>query len=151
MDREEVFLYCITHKNDIMKKRNGKIRMVWRAIAGIVGCLAMAAAASALVMLLWNQLLPEIAGCAEIGFWQAAGLFVLCRLLTGRLFPRHGAMRRRGGHHEIGHWHRMSPQKKREVMQRYLHVMEEEGKDSRPENVKQEKCRYGYGEMGYEQ
>ncbi|QJW48327.1 hypothetical protein HA075_23060 [bacterium BFN5] len=35
------------------------------------------------VMLLWNNLLPEIFGLKAITFWQGAGLVVLCRLLFG--------------------------------------------------------------------
>lgn len=42
------------------------------------------AALSAIVMVLWNQLLPDIFGLATINFWQALGLFTLARLLFGR-------------------------------------------------------------------
>jgi hypothetical protein len=35
------------------------------------------------VMRLWNWLMPAIAGWSVIGFWQAVGLLVLCRLLFG--------------------------------------------------------------------
>jgi hypothetical protein len=42
------------------------------------------AAVCAIVMLLWNLLLPEIFKLPQIGFWQAAGLLVLSRLLFGR-------------------------------------------------------------------
>ncbi len=49
------------------------------------------------VMLLWNWLLPAIAGWHEIGFLQAIGLLALARILFGGL---------RG--HGHGHWrHRM--------------------------------------------
>lgn len=43
---------------------------------------------TALVMLLWNALIPAIVGWAPIGFWQALGLMLLCRLLFGG-FGRH--------------------------------------------------------------
>lgn len=36
-----------------------------------------------LVMLLWNALLPDIAGVSKINYWQAMGLFVLSRILFG--------------------------------------------------------------------
>lgn len=47
---------------------------------------------TALVMWLWNTLLPPLFGLPVIGFWQALGLFVLCRLLFGsfRFGPRGG-------------------------------------------------------------
>lgn len=35
------------------------------------------------VMLLWNALIPDIIGLPVISYWQALGLFVLCRLLLG--------------------------------------------------------------------
>lgn len=35
------------------------------------------------VMLLWNALIPAIVGLPVITYWQALGLFVLCRLLFG--------------------------------------------------------------------
>lgn len=57
-----------------------------RFVRGALGAsifLAVLAAAAAAVMLLWNALIPEIAGWTAIGFWQAAGLIVLCRLLFG--------------------------------------------------------------------
>lgn len=36
-----------------------------------------------IVKLLWNWLLPPLFGWKTIGFWQALGLLVLCRLLFG--------------------------------------------------------------------
>lgn len=35
------------------------------------------------VMFLWNTLVPAIIGLPMINYWQALGLFVLCRLLFG--------------------------------------------------------------------
>jgi hypothetical protein len=40
-------------------------------------------ALSAIVMLLWNALLPAIAHVTAITYWQAAGLLLLCRILFG--------------------------------------------------------------------
>ncbi len=36
-----------------------------------------------LVMVLWNNLMPEIFGLTAITFWQAMGLFVLSHILFG--------------------------------------------------------------------
>jgi hypothetical protein len=41
-----------------------------------------------LVRALWNWLLPPIFGIAEITFWQALGILVLCRILFGGLGVR---------------------------------------------------------------
>ncbi len=37
----------------------------------------------AVVMVLWNWLMPPLFGWAAIGFWQALGLLVLSRILLG--------------------------------------------------------------------
>ena len=49
------------------------------------------------VMLLWNGVLPDLLGVRTIGYWQAVGLLVLCRLLVGGLHPF-----RRNRPHRIG-------------------------------------------------
>jgi hypothetical protein len=50
------------------------------------------AAMGAVVMWLWNWLAPDLFGWHPIGFGQAIGLLVLCRLLVG------GFRGRAGGH-----------------------------------------------------
>ena len=42
--------------------------------AGVVGLIVLA---------LWNWLMPAIFGVSTISFWQALGLFMLCRVLIG--------------------------------------------------------------------
>lgn len=146
------------------KKKNWKL---WKMLAGIAGGIAMFAAAVALVMVMWNWLMPDVAGFAEIDFWKAAGMLVLCRLLTGRLFPHHGRHGHRGRHRGGKHWHEMSPEMKREFMRRYWNAAGDSGFNNGPDgnvssgddgakgdtdgNDVPGKCRYGYGEMGYEQ
>jgi hypothetical protein len=47
-------------------------------------------AVSAVVMLLWNSILPAISTLKAITYWQAMGLFVLSRILFGGFrFGRH--------------------------------------------------------------
>jgi hypothetical protein len=48
----------------------------------------------AVVMLLWNALLPPLFGWPALTFWQALGLLVLSRILIGGLRGRWG----HGGH-----------------------------------------------------
>ena len=61
-----------TKINKTMKKRGfGHAIMILSAIAGF----------SAITMLLWNALLPDIFGIASINFWQALGLLALIRIL----------------------------------------------------------------------
>lgn len=64
---------------------------------------AFVAAFGAVVMLLWNALVPDLFGGPAIGFWQAAGLLVLCRILLGG-FGGHGGPR--------GRWHHMTPEER---------------------------------------
>lgn len=67
----------------------------WRFLAPL-GFLFIIAAAGAVVMLLWNWLMPAIFGLIAINFWQAIGLFVLARILFGRFgFGRRNMMRNR--------------------------------------------------------
>lgn len=39
---------------------------------------------TAIVMLLWNALVPGITGWKPVNYWQSAGLLILCRILSGR-------------------------------------------------------------------
>ncbi len=64
-----------------MKKK----RKFWHVLIFI----AILAAAIAIIMLLWNALIPSIIGWSAINYWQAAGLAILCKLLFGGI-GRHG-------------------------------------------------------------
>lgn len=50
--------------------------------------LSAAAAAGWLVMALWNAVLVDALGARPLGYWQALGLLLLCRLLFGNWGPR---------------------------------------------------------------
>jgi hypothetical protein len=63
-----------------------------------LGIAAFLTAVSFIVMLLWNNLLPGILHVGVITFWQAMGIFVLCKILFG--FGKGG---RRGGWAMRGH------------------------------------------------
>lgn len=45
-------------------------------------------AITGIVMLLWNNLIPEIFHLSAITYWQAMGLLVLCRILFGKFHFR---------------------------------------------------------------
>ncbi|MDR1348724.1 MAG: hypothetical protein LBJ63_09945 [Prevotellaceae bacterium] len=55
----------------------------------VFGALAIAAVFSAVVMLLWNCLMPSIFGFSAINLWQALGLLVLSRMLFGGMTGKH--------------------------------------------------------------
>ncbi|HQS05338.1 MAG: hypothetical protein B7X86_17425 [Sphingobacteriales bacterium 17-39-43] len=69
-----------------MKKIFYKGRFVFFPLIGI----AFLSLVSYVVMLLWNNLLPEILGVRAISFWQAMGIFILSKILFG--FGKGGKM-----------------------------------------------------------
>lgn len=56
--------------------------------------IAAALAMGAIVMLLWNAILPPLLNINHITYWQAVGLLVLCKILFGSFGPK-----RYGGDH----------------------------------------------------
>lgn len=48
-----------------------------------LGAAALLALISYVVMQLWNHLLPDIIHVATITYWQAMGIFILCKILFG--------------------------------------------------------------------
>lgn len=67
---------------------------------------------SAVVMELWNLLLPDIFGLRVISFWQALGLLVLSKLLFGGFRPGGGAGRMRWRRRMMDRWERMTPEER---------------------------------------
>jgi hypothetical protein len=65
-------------------------RVVW-GLGFVVLVGGLAVAAGLVLMVLWNWLMPDLFGLKTIDLWQAAGLFVLARILFG------GAGRGEGG------------------------------------------------------
>lgn len=61
---------------------------------------AMAAAMTAAVMLLWNWLMPVLFGLSVITFWQALGILILSKIIFGG-----GHWGKRGGCCGHGHGH----------------------------------------------
>lgn len=75
----------------------------------LVLAIAFVAAVGLAVMLLWNWLLPPLMGWPAIGFAQAVGLLVLCRILFGGFFHR-GSMHWRRRFAE--RWEKMTPEER---------------------------------------
>ena len=70
------------------------MRRKWIFLAPLVilGFVLFIALGGAVVMQLWNWLLPPLFGLPQVTFWQALGLLALCRILFGG-FGRHGLHR----------------------------------------------------------
>jgi hypothetical protein len=90
---------------------------------------------SAVVMLLWNWLVPFIFGLAVINFWQAIGLLALARLL----FSGFGSKIAFGGHGRRGggcgknpireRWEKMTPEERKEFVKKRRFGHGFEGRD----------------------
>lgn len=93
------------------KRRGRAAKFLLMAIVWI----AFLAAVIWAVMLLWNWLMPALfTGARTIGYWQALGLFALCKILFG------------GGHGRWkGHWkehhrrHHMSGEERDQLKQHF--------------------------------
>jgi hypothetical protein len=59
---------------------NNRKKFFWLIPFGVAAILALI---SFVVMQLWNNLLPGILHVGVITFWQAMGIFVLCKILFG--------------------------------------------------------------------
>ncbi len=57
----------------------------WKGI-GLIGILIV----SFIIKLLWNLLIPELFGGPMITYWQAVGLLILSKILTGGFRGRYG-------------------------------------------------------------
>ncbi len=81
-----------------------KIARARHILKGVAFVVVFAAAASVIVMLLWNALIPSLIGWGAVNFWQAAGLLILCRLLFGGFGRHHGHHHPFGGRRGGGRW-----------------------------------------------
>ncbi|MDR2258538.1 MAG: hypothetical protein LBE14_05255 [Treponema sp.] len=90
---------------------------IWRHVFLIPAAAAFIAVLGCAVMLLWNALLPRIAGLPPVNFWEAAGLLILARILFGG--P--GGIGRHDGHKNLfkEKWLRMSEEERKEFAARF--------------------------------
>jgi hypothetical protein len=120
--------------------KHGILRFWW-----LLAALAFAALFSFALMMLWNWLLPAIAGLPEITFLQALGLLALSRILfgglggMGRVFTGR-AMRSVGDHANSFRekWGKMSDEERQEFIGKYgslrAHLFGGRGADDRDPN-----------------
>ena len=96
--------------------RDMHMRRLWPLRVVKFGVIAVVALTvfGGIVMGLWNWLLPTLFGAPAIGFWQALGLLLLCRILLGGFRGGrggHGPWRRR----MFERWERMTPEEREKV------------------------------------
>ncbi|HLJ39728.1 MAG TPA: hypothetical protein VKT54_15085 [Steroidobacteraceae bacterium] len=94
------------------------MRRVLKGVAIALAVIVFIAVFGAVVMQLWNYLVPELFHGPQIGYWQALGLLVLCRILFG-------GMRGRGMHGHFGRrrwrerWESLTPEERERLRQRF--------------------------------
>ena len=93
-------------------------RMIWMGPVAILGMVIFITIGGEVVMHLWNWNLPALFGWRQITFWQALGLFALCRILFGDL-----GIRVRGSHRSnfrrrvAERWEKMTPEERERIRQ----------------------------------
>jgi hypothetical protein len=85
---------------------------------------AAVAGFGAIVMLLWNAVMPSVfIGVSAINFWQALGLLVLGRILVGSFGGFGGGRHGLGAHFRTNpiheKWLRMSPEEREKFIHRH--------------------------------
>lgn len=86
------------------------------------GAAALLALVSYIVMELWNNLLPEILNVRTINFWQAMGIFILCKILFG--FGRGGSGGGPWGRHRMmERFKGMTPEDRDQFREQMRHKM----------------------------
>ncbi len=81
----------------------------------IIGLIAISGL-GALVMVLWNALIPDIFGLTTINFWQALGLFALSHLLFSRF--NHGKFKDKAHRSMHDKWKKMTPEQRRNFIKK---------------------------------
>lgn len=96
---------------------HGRKRWFFIAPAAIAGMLVFIALGGAVVMYLWNWLLPPLFGWRLLTFWQAVAMLALCRILFGGLGMRGGHHSSRGRRRMAERWERMTPEEREQFRQ----------------------------------
>lgn len=80
-------------------------------------CVAFIGLFGGCVMLLWNWLMPTLFGLPCIGFCQAAGLLLLCKILFGGFGGAHHGHSHCGGNRLRERWARMTPEERERMVE----------------------------------
>ena len=80
---------------------------------------AIAAVLSALVMYLWNAILPDLIGVKPLTFWKAMGLLLLTKILFGGIGKLMGRKPHSKRKHWRNKWMNMSPEERKEAKMRW--------------------------------
>jgi hypothetical protein len=104
----------------MMRNMTRKKKLIFIAPLAGLGMALIIFIGGEVVMHLWNWNLPPLFGWREITFWQALGLFALCRILFGGSGPlRSGRsnIRRRISERMDERWAHMTPEERERFRQ----------------------------------
>lgn len=107
------------------KKSTRFTRFIFTVLLAVAGISVV----SAMVMFLWNQLIPDITSLSPITYWQAMGLLILCRILFGGFHFKK--------HHRAAHQHFEN----HNLMKEKLMAMNEEERRQFKLQLKQRCCK----------
>lgn len=79
----------------------------------------IASALSALVMFLWNAILPDLVGVKPLNFWKAMGLLLLAKILFGGVGKLFEGKRFAKKNHWRNKWMNMSHEERQEAKMRW--------------------------------
>lgn len=78
------------------------------------------AGVSAVVMLLWNAILPDLTGVGSLSFWQALGLLILCKILFGGFGKGcHGRKKHGPSRHFRNKWRNMNEEERQKLKEEW--------------------------------
>jgi len=80
---------------------------------------AIAIALSALVMYLWNAILPDVIGVKPLTFWKAMGLLLLAKILFGGIGKLIGSKKYVKKRQWRNKWMNMSHEERKEAKSRW--------------------------------
>src|SRR5258708_34159181 len=108
---------CKVFMTSLRRCEENNMRRMWIFLAASLGIVVFIGIGGEVVMHLWNWNLPAVFGWRQITFWQALGLFALCRILFGDLGMRargpHGSnIRRRIKERMAERWEKMTPEER---------------------------------------
>jgi hypothetical protein len=101
-------------------------KLYWIAPLAIVAMVLFTILGGEAVKYLWNWLLPPLFGWRMIGFWQALGLLVLCRILFGGFGARgmgRSNFRRRMWDRWDQRWQSMTPEEREKARETFRESM----------------------------
>src|ERR1700686_1564256 len=101
---------CRAFMTSLRRSEENNMRRKWIFLAAPLGIAVFIWIGGEVVMHLWNWNLPALFGWRQITFWQAIGVFALCRILFGDLGMRARGPRANFRRRRAERWEHMTPE-----------------------------------------